>query len=337
MKDIIALKKHPLTSHGIHTINDEDTLGKVYVLMIGPEGTPYEDGFFFFQIDLPDTYPIDPPIVKYLTQGNKIRFNPNLYVCGKVCLSIINTWNGPGWSPCNTLSSVLISIQAMVFINNPLTNEPGFENASKSQLKNYNEIIRHESIRTGILKMMKKPPLTQFGQFKPIMKKYICENISKIKKRIDKLAILHDGVMYSSTYGLTLTPFYAKMKIILIQMYNRINNANNANTDLVDSLINDTQKIIINNKIKIFKFKNSNDIITTGDVQEIDGNKLPDKPLVTKPLVTKPLTMKDSLSKMKEIAINLEIDIKKKSTKSGKMINKSKSELLLEIYQKNNG
>ena len=28
---------------------------------------------------------------------------------------------------------------------------------------------------------------------------------------------------------------------------------------------------------------------------------------------------------------------KKKSTKSGKMINKSKSELLLEIYQKNNG
>jgi ubiquitin-protein ligase len=314
MKDIIALTKHPLTSHGIHTINDEDTLGKVYVLMIGPEDTPYEDGFFFFQIDLPDTYPIDPPKVKYLTQGGKIRFNPNLYVSGKVCLSIINTWMGPGWSPCNTLSSVLISIQAMVLIDNPLTNEPGFENASKSKLKDYSEIIRHESLRTGLLGMIKQLPLTEFKPFIPIMENHIYKNASKIKKRIDNLAILHDGKSYSSTYGLTLTPFYAKLKNEFIELNNKITN----------NRIKETTKLATKLTTKL--------TVTIPNVKLLTPDIIPLVQVI--PYMTPKVTMKDSLSKMKEIAKNLEIDIKKKSTKSGKMINKSKSELLLEIYQK---
>jgi len=43
-----------------------------------------------FVIRCPPDYPIRPPRVKLLTTGNKeVRFNPNLYKNGKVCLSIL--------------------------------------------------------------------------------------------------------------------------------------------------------------------------------------------------------------------------------------------------------
>lgn len=29
------------------------------------------------------------------TGGGKVRFNPNLYNNGKVCLSLLGTWSGP--------------------------------------------------------------------------------------------------------------------------------------------------------------------------------------------------------------------------------------------------
>ena len=31
--------------------------------------------------------------------NTQVRFNPNLYNCGKVCLSLLGTWSGPGWVP----------------------------------------------------------------------------------------------------------------------------------------------------------------------------------------------------------------------------------------------
>ena len=46
-----------------------------------------------------------------------MRFNPNLYNCGKVCLSLLGTWSGPGWDPkTSTLLQVLISIQSLIMV-----------------------------------------------------------------------------------------------------------------------------------------------------------------------------------------------------------------------------
>lgn len=47
--------------------------------------------------------------VKFLTTGGGcVRFNPNLYVCGKVCLSLLGTWSGPAWHPA---TSTLLQVQ----------------------------------------------------------------------------------------------------------------------------------------------------------------------------------------------------------------------------------
>jgi baculoviral IAP repeat-containing protein 6 len=69
---------------------DENRHDILKALIIGPEGTPYENGCFEFDIMLPTNYPDAPPLVKLTTTGGgTVRFNPNLYNCGKVCLSLL--------------------------------------------------------------------------------------------------------------------------------------------------------------------------------------------------------------------------------------------------------
>lgn len=66
---------------------------KIHALVTGPFDTPYEGGLFQFLIRFPPNYPFAPPRVKFLTTGGGlVRFNPNLYQNGKVCLSIL------GWA-----------------------------------------------------------------------------------------------------------------------------------------------------------------------------------------------------------------------------------------------
>lgn len=105
-KDIELIKKEPV--EGIFVETDADKLDVMYAVIVGPKGTPYEGGFFYFVIRFPDQYPMKPPNVKFMTTGNgNVRFNPNLYTNGKVCVSILGTWSGPGWQPIMSLRSVL--------------------------------------------------------------------------------------------------------------------------------------------------------------------------------------------------------------------------------------
>lgn len=41
-------------------------------------------------------------------------------------MNCCRTWTGPAWSPAQSISSVLISIQSLM-TENPYHNEPGFE------------------------------------------------------------------------------------------------------------------------------------------------------------------------------------------------------------------
>jgi ubiquitin-conjugating enzyme E2 O len=54
------------------------------------------------------------------------RVDPNLYNCGKVCLSLLGTWsgaNGENWTTDSTLLQVFVSIQALIFVKEPYFNE----------------------------------------------------------------------------------------------------------------------------------------------------------------------------------------------------------------------
>ena len=92
--------------------------------------TPYGGGAFHFDISLPGAYPDHAPSVSLRTTGGcKVRFNPNLYENGKVCLSLLDsTWAGPKWDPkVSTLLHVLVSIQSMIFVEDPYFNEAEYD------------------------------------------------------------------------------------------------------------------------------------------------------------------------------------------------------------------
>ena len=119
---------------------------------MGAEGCPYAHGAFEYDIYFDNDYPSVPPKVNLETTGNgDVRFNPNLYNCGKVCLSLLGTWRGnasESWDPkLSTLSQVLISIQAVVMSEEVYFNEPGYgheANTEAGELKNvgYSNIVR---------------------------------------------------------------------------------------------------------------------------------------------------------------------------------------------------
>jgi ubiquitin-protein ligase len=118
----------------------------------GPEGTPYESGCFMFDFHLHD-YPHSAPKARFLTTASgRVRFNPNLYSCGKVCLSLLGTWSGPGWQPKkSTLLQVLVSIQGLILVPDPYYNEPGYEPGTrKKQSEDYNTRIRQYTVEHAI-------------------------------------------------------------------------------------------------------------------------------------------------------------------------------------------
>lgn len=142
----------------------ETRMDLMRAVIIGAEGTPYHDGLFFFDIFFPPTYPAVPPNVYYHSGG--LRLNPNLYACGKVCLSLLNTWAGgrdEKWLPeMSTMLQVLVSIQALILNQNPYFNEPGYENSrntprGETQSRQYNENTLILSLRT-MMYTIKKPP-----------------------------------------------------------------------------------------------------------------------------------------------------------------------------------
>nr|XP_032822964.1 (E3-independent) E2 ubiquitin-conjugating enzyme [Petromyzon marinus] len=114
---------------GIVVKTFEDRMDLFSALIHGPARTPYEDGLFVFDIQLPAIYPACPPSFHYLSQCSG-RLNPNLYENGKVCVSLLGTWVGKGtekWTNKSSLLQVLISIQGLILVNEPYYNEAGFE------------------------------------------------------------------------------------------------------------------------------------------------------------------------------------------------------------------
>jgi len=149
-KDILEFRKNPPV--GIYLMIQDEDISQLNVLIVGPRDTPYQGGFFHFFVGFGDDYPFQPPRVRLMTTDNgKVRFNPNFYNNGKICLSILHTWSGPQWTASQTLTSVLCSIQSLM-TEKPYQNEPGQEEmkATSKRAQDYMAIIRHESIRVAV-------------------------------------------------------------------------------------------------------------------------------------------------------------------------------------------
>ena len=155
-------------TNAIYVRCDKERVDFMQALIMGSNGTPYGHGAYLFDIHFEDSYPSVSPKVNLTTTGHgKVRFNPNLYACGKVCLSLLGTWRGnatENWDPkVSTLLQVLVSIQSIIMAEEVYFNEPGFEHeqgTEEGDRKNeaYSNIVRYCNIKYAMIDNIRNPP-----------------------------------------------------------------------------------------------------------------------------------------------------------------------------------
>jgi ubiquitin-conjugating enzyme E2 Z len=211
LKDVKQIIKNPLIDQGIYYIHDDSDMLKGYAMIVGTSDTPYFGGFYFFELNYPSDYPHSPPKVKYCTNGNNIRFNPNLYTCGKVCVSLLNTWKGDQWTSCQTISTVLLTLCTLL-CKDPLLNEPGVSKDHRD-MKSYNEIIEYSNINIAVCSIVSKKNgvyLPFFDNFYFYIKENFNKNYEKIIEFVEnKIKKLDESKIKNSDSKILSTSFYS--------------------------------------------------------------------------------------------------------------------------------
>ncbi|XP_037291155.2 ubiquitin-conjugating enzyme E2 Z [Rhipicephalus microplus] len=138
---------------GVFVEPEKGNITYIHAVIVGPDNTPYQGGFFHFVLKCPRDYPACPPQVRFLTtDGGRVRFNRKLYSSGLVSHSIPGTLNGSSWNPEMTLQAVLVSIQSLL-IEQPLANEPAMGREFETWLEKTircNATLRFQTLRVAI-------------------------------------------------------------------------------------------------------------------------------------------------------------------------------------------
>ncbi|KAG0371193.1 MAG: ubiquitin-conjugating enzyme/RWD-like protein [Linnemannia gamsii] len=138
-KQLKELTKNPVEGFSAGLV-DDDNIFEWEIVIMGPQDTLYEGGFFKAKMTFPDEYPLMPPKLKFLTP----MYHPNVYPDGEVCISILHP---PGedkygyeqaserWSPVHTVETILISVISM--LSSPNDESPANIEAAKEWRENY--------------------------------------------------------------------------------------------------------------------------------------------------------------------------------------------------------
>ena len=230
----IRSNKHNLNQQeGIYfKFNIDNYLSTKYkMLLVGPEDSPYTNGFYLFEGQFPDQYPYRPMSMKSITQGGNIRKHPNLYRCGKCCFSFLGTWTGPPWTACQNPTTVAISMRS-VLTNNPITNEPGWEKKNDANTKLYENLIRYFNIKYGVINIVKNMPYL-YLDFKDDIYKCFLENYETYKKEIDKFRHLDKQNVKSPVYSFNVNVNCSELDNELDTLYSNLSKNNNSSKIII--------------------------------------------------------------------------------------------------------
>ncbi|ETN57965.1 ubiquitin-conjugating enzyme E2-25kD [Anopheles darlingi] len=109
-KEVLRSEEIVQCSIKLEMVNDNFT--ELRGEIAGPPDTPYEGGKFVLEIKVPETYPFNPPKVKFMTK----IWHPNISsVTGAICLDILKD----NWAAAMTLRTVLLSLQALLAAAEP--------------------------------------------------------------------------------------------------------------------------------------------------------------------------------------------------------------------------
>ncbi len=164
-------------------------------LIIAPEDSVYQGGFFLFETNL-SQYPFHPPKFKFITPNPNERLHPNFYGCGKVCFDFLGTFGNNNWSPATSLPQILLCFES-VLDSNPIRHEPSFKHVTLNDpnAKNYAIISRYLTLITAFRWI--KTNHSEYGQ---IIRNYFHDHLTIYQSSIDLLRPYH-GQRLSSIHN----------------------------------------------------------------------------------------------------------------------------------------
>lgn len=186
-REIVIMNKDETKDYFVYQYPDQ--MNKLVAIINGPKDSLYAYKFIRLEIEVLDTYPSEPPKVKFTNYVGYSRVHPNLYANGKVCLSILGTWQGPKWTSVMSIDTVLVSIQSLLD-NTPYCHEPG-----QSDNKQYNEFVFHDTFYTCLKEYIECEPIEECRMY---MINKTLENYSKIVKQLEGI---QSGVVCSKKYN----------------------------------------------------------------------------------------------------------------------------------------
>ncbi|EEB05294.2 ubiquitin conjugating enzyme Ubc15 [Schizosaccharomyces japonicus yFS275] len=113
-KQLKEIQKNPPQGFSVGLVDDK-SIYEWEVMIIGPEDTLYEGGFFNAILSFPKDYPLMPPKMRFTSEF----WHPNVHTNGDVCISILHPpgddkWGyedaGERWLPVHTPETILISV-----------------------------------------------------------------------------------------------------------------------------------------------------------------------------------------------------------------------------------
>lgn len=199
LKEYDHVSSSSMKEMGIYWWFDSSNISNGKAMILGPPETPYAGCFLIFEFNFPSDYPFSPPNVTFLTSDGKTRFHPNLYIDGKVCMSILGTYPGPSWQSTMSLSMILISLKALLDAN-PLAHEPGLSgmklsNPSASQ---YAHFIQHQLIALTLHELKHNTITQEFQDELNELKPYLLKELKQIfTEKLSYAETLYTNVVYS--------------------------------------------------------------------------------------------------------------------------------------------
>mmetsp|Transcript_19151 Transcript_19151/g.39881 ORF Transcript_19151/g.39881 Transcript_19151/m.39881 type:complete len:170 (+) Transcript_19151:64-573(+) len=147
-RQLADLSRNPPDTFSVG-LPDDNNIYEWDIMLMGPESTLYEGGFFKAKLKFPSDFPNMPPEMTFVSD----MWHPNVYEGGKVCISILHP---PGedaynsqesaderWRPILGVEQIIISVISM--LSDPNDESPANLDAAvqwRNDLKGFKRRVR---------------------------------------------------------------------------------------------------------------------------------------------------------------------------------------------------
>ncbi|KAI7854302.1 ubiquitin-conjugating enzyme/RWD-like protein [Circinella umbellata] len=137
-KELQTLERSP--PEDIQVLDNEQDLTEIQAWIRGPDGTPYENGYFKVKLLLNEGYPETPPKGYFTTK----IFHPNVASNGEICVNTLKK----DWKAELGIAHVLLTVKCLLIVPNP---ESALnEEAGKLLLEQYDDYAKRAKLYTTI-------------------------------------------------------------------------------------------------------------------------------------------------------------------------------------------